>query len=252
MDLLSAFKRKTPPPKAGPASAAGDADEVQRARTRARQRLIGAAVLVVVGIIGFPLLFETQPRPIPVDLPIEIPRKDTAPPLALPAPAASTVAAVAPAPTSERVITETPAEGGRELAASAVATAPASAPSRTSAAPPPAASAAPPAPSARTADAARAQALLDGKPVPPAAGDEAAAGAARFVVQVGAFADANSVREVRAKVEKLGLKTYTNVAQTPDGARTRVRVGPFATRAEAERAAAKLKTAALPAAILTL
>jgi DedD protein len=252
MDLLSAFKRKTPPPKAGAASASGDADEVQRARTRARQRLIGAAVLVVVGIIGFPLLFETQPRPIPVDLPIEIPRKESAPPLALPAPAASTAPAVAPVPPGERVITETQAEAGREVAASAVAAAaPASAPSRTAAALPSAASAAA-APSVRTADAARAQALLDGKPVPPGAGDEAAVGAARFVVQVGAFADANSVREVRAKVEKLGLKTYTNVAQTPDGARTRVRVGPFATRAEAERAATKLKTAALPAAILTL
>ena len=110
MDLLSAFKRKTPPSKAGAASATGDADEVQRARTRARQRLIGAAVLVVVGIIGFPLLFETQPRPIPVDLPIEIPRKDAAPPLALPAPAASGTPAATQAPPAERVIAETPAE----------------------------------------------------------------------------------------------------------------------------------------------
>ncbi|HRI19083.1 MAG TPA: hypothetical protein PL196_11215, partial [Burkholderiaceae bacterium] len=76
MDLLSAFKRKTPPP-AG-ATAGEGVDAVQRARTRARQRLIGAAVLVVAGIIGFPLLFETQPRPIPVDLPIEIPRKEGA------------------------------------------------------------------------------------------------------------------------------------------------------------------------------
>ena len=65
-------------------------------RTRARApRLIGAVVLVIVGVIGFPLVFETQPRPIPVDIPIEIPRKDGAPALAMPprprprAPAAS-------------------------------------------------------------------------------------------------------------------------------------------------------------------
>ena len=38
---------------------------IQQARVRARQRLIGAAVLVVIGIVGFPLVFETQPRPIP-------------------------------------------------------------------------------------------------------------------------------------------------------------------------------------------
>jgi DedD protein len=33
-------------------------------RRRARHRLIGAAVLVLIGVVGFPLLFDTQPRPI--------------------------------------------------------------------------------------------------------------------------------------------------------------------------------------------
>ena len=60
------------------------ADAVQQARTRARQRLIGAVVLLAIGIIGFPLVFETQPRPIPIDVPIEIPRRDALPPLAMP------------------------------------------------------------------------------------------------------------------------------------------------------------------------
>ena len=59
------------------------ADAVQQARTRARQRLIGAIVLLGIGVIGFPLVFETQPRPIPVDVPIEIPRRDSLPPLAI-------------------------------------------------------------------------------------------------------------------------------------------------------------------------
>ena len=83
------------------------ADAVQQARTRARQRLIGAVVLLAIGIIGFPLVFETQPRPIPVDVPIEIPRRDSLPPLAMPParaptrPAPSDVTANAPAaPTS--------------------------------------------------------------------------------------------------------------------------------------------------------
>ena len=60
------------------------ADAVQQARTRARQRLIGAIVLLGIGVIGFPLVFETQPRPIPVDVPIEIPRRDSLPPLTMP------------------------------------------------------------------------------------------------------------------------------------------------------------------------
>jgi DedD protein len=42
------------------------------------------------------------------------------------------------------------------------------------------------------------------------------------------------------------------VAETKDGKRIRVRVGPFATKAEAEKAAGKIKTLDLPAAILTL
>jgi DedD protein len=48
------------------------------------------------------------------------------------------------------------------------------------------------------------------------------------------------------------LKTYVHVAETPQGRRIRVRVGPFATRVEAEKAATKIKTLDLQAAILTL
>ena len=42
------------------------------------------------------------------------------------------------------------------------------------------------------------------------------------------------------------------MAETKDGKRVRVRVGPFETRAEADKAADKLKGLDLPAAILTL
>src|SRR6185295_3710037 len=105
MGLLSFLQRHRDADKA-PAKAPS-ADEVRRARTRARQRLIGAFVLLGIGVIGFPLLFETQPRPIPVDIPIEIPRKDGAPPLVAPAPRPkSAVKASAP------VITETAADAG--------------------------------------------------------------------------------------------------------------------------------------------
>jgi DedD protein len=87
--------------------------------------------------------------------------------------------------------------------------------------------------------------LLEGRPT-------AAAVEQRFVVQVGAFADAEAARETRKNVEKLGLKTYTQIAQTPSGNRIRVRVGPFASRGEAEAALAKAKAAGLAAVLLTL
>jgi DedD protein len=94
-------------------------------------------------------------------------------------------------------------------------------------------------------DGERARALLEGRPI-------AKAEESRFVVQVGAFADAEAARETRRNVEKLGLKTYTQVAQTPSGNRIRVRVGPFASRGEAESALAKAKAAGLSAVLLTL
>lgn len=74
----------------------------------------------------------------------------------------------------------------------------------------------------------------------------------RFVVQVGAYSDAATLRETRQKVEKLGLKTYTQVIEGDVGKRTRVRVGPFTTRAEAQAAVGKLKAAGLPANLLAL
>ena len=91
--------------------------------------------------------------------------------------------------------------------------------------------------------------LPSSAPIPlrkPAAAD------GRFVVQVGAFADVAKAREARLKVEKAGLKTYTQVVETKDGRRIRVRVGPFAGRAEADQAAEKIKKLDLSAAVLTL
>ena len=95
-------------------------------------------------------------------------------------------------------------------------------------------------------DAARARALLEGKP------DAAASDAGRFVVQVGAFSDVAAAHETRAKVEKLGLKTYTQVATTASGKRIRVRAGPYNSRAEADKSLAKARAAGLTAVVLTL
>lgn len=278
MRLFSFLKRTpgadAPPKKAGKAGArSSSSDDVQVLRVRARRRLIGAAVLVGVGVIGFPLIFETQPRPMPVDLPIEIPRKDNAPPLDVPAreaqatppseaqPASTTLARAPaelpaePAPTPEPPDksapkpVEKPVEKAPEKPVDKPqdrphdkghdkpkpADKPVEKPTEKPASKP-----------AAGADGARAQALLDGRePVAPAT-------AARYIVQVGAYGENKAAQEVRNRVEKLGLKTYAQAVETPDGRRVRVRLGPFASRDEAERAAAKLKGAGLAGAILTL
>ena len=75
---------------------------------------------------------------------------------------------------------------------------------------------------------------------------------AEQALQVGAFLEDAKVREARAKVEKLGMKTYTQPVDTPTGKRVRVRVGPYATKAEADRNAARLKADGLQAVVLAL
>lgn len=284
MGLTSFFKRKTPGD--APASAARTAptfDAVERVRTRTRQRLIGAVVLLTIGVIGFPLVFESQPRPIPVDIPIEIPRQDAAPALVLPAPRSG----VAPTPedssvsrsadATESVARDASGESPPDLKPSPEPSANAAAPAATStvasgkvevvpaakpasAADQPAAARVPVAVATVTPEAASAPAAkVTSTATTAAAGtsDAPAAtatadGSARFVVQVGAFADPAAARELRSKMEKLGLKTYTQVAETSAGKRIRVRLGPFATRAEADKAQARSKDAGISAVVLTL
>lgn len=208
------------------------AENLDTVRKRAKHRLIGAAVLVLVGVVGFPLLFDSQPRPIPVDIAIEIPARQSVKPLATAKPASAT-----PAPSAAPA---TPAPDPAPVA-------PPAAVASVTPVPAAAAAAAPAAP--RVADdSARAKALLEDKPVASAN----APTELRLVVQVGAFADAAKAREVRLKLEKAGLKTYTQVADSKEGKRTRVRVGPFANKAEADQAALKIKALDLPATILSL
>ncbi len=86
----------------------------------------------------------------------------------------------------------------------------------------------------------------------PASVPASAAGNARFVVQVGAFADVAAARAARLRVEKLGFKTFTQVIETPAGKRIRVRVGPFDAKGEADKAALGIRKGDLPAAVLAL
>lgn len=255
-----------------PASVA-PAQTVEAVRRRAMHRLIGAAVLVLAGVIGFPLIFDNQPRPIPVDLPIDIVDRNKVKPLVMPPANTNATAAAAmagaPAPAAKPAATEAPAPPAakqpdpepKTAAVAAPAAAVVAAPANDKPAPGAAELAA-----AKALDAQKARALLEGRPVnssktavaaaaspPPAASPKTeAASDDRFVVQVGAFADPAKVREVRQKVESAGLKTYTQVVKTADGERTRVRVGPFNDKAQATKAADTIRKLNLSVAILTL
>jgi len=244
--------------------APGSGESIELVRRRARHRLMGAVVLVLLAVVGFPLLFDTQPRPVAVDTPILIPdRPSTAPSKvtqALPAEAAPAKPLLPEAkplpvqegldPKEEVVTAAKPAAEDPPKPAQEPAAKPAEAASK-----PPVVKAevkpgAPktdkPEPVAKPKDDGnKARALLEGKP-PAAAGE-------RHVVQVGAFSDPAKVREVRRKLEQAGLSTFTQSVDGKDGkATTRVRVGPFSSREEADKAAAKVRKLDLPAAVLRI
>jgi DedD protein len=256
-------------------ASSGPVESVEDLRKRAKHRLIGAVVLVLAAVIGFPLLVDKQPRPIAVDISIEIPDKNKVKPLALPSVAPQAVptsptAEPVPAPVivtppavskaepkieskpepkaedkpTEKIAEKTPGKEISKEVSKPVVKEAAKTPEKT---PDKSLAKAPEKPSLDNA--ARAQALLDGKEPPSAA---APVSEDRLVVQVGAFADAAKAREARLKLERAGFKTYTQEVQTKDGLRIRVRVGPFGSRTDADKAAEKIKKLDFSAAILSL
>lgn len=104
------------------------------------------------------------------------------------------------------------------------------------------------APAAKPAEAAAAAAkpAQPAPAAPPAKPAQAPANAAGtgFVVQVGAFADAAAATALRDRLRAAGFNAFTDRVQTEGGARTRVRVGPAVTRAEADALKAQVKAKA--------
>ena len=97
-----------------PLASAPQPESIEAVRRRARHRLIGAVVLVLVAVVGFPLLFDTQPRPISEDIPIEIPDRNKARPL----PITAVPAVQAPVVTGQVTPAPAPAPAAVETAAS--------------------------------------------------------------------------------------------------------------------------------------
>ncbi|RQO36161.1 SPOR domain-containing protein [Herminiimonas sp. KBW02] len=238
-------------------------DPVLPEKKRARRRLVGAIALVLAAIIGLPMILDSEPRQLPDDIDIQIPSKDS------PAPAAQAKAGlVAKADSSTAANNSLSAEEEivePESAAPAIA-APKDSPKETpketvkvepkpaeaekkpqvATAKPEAAEpkATPHAPSVSKADeAARARAILEGKPAPAAA----AHASGKVVLQVAALASQDKVNELQKKLHAAGLKSYTQKVATESGERIRVRIGPFANEAEAEKARAKLTKIGLTA-----
>ena len=232
------------------------AESVDAMRRRARHRLIGASVLVVLGVIGFPLLFDTQPRPVSVDIAVDIPDRASAKPLvdtSTPKP----LSASAGLDAKEEVVPDTKAETKADVkpetamaAAAGAAAGAAVVPKAESKSEPAKVDSKPAAkPEVKTAEV-KADAKPDAKSA--AKPTDSKDTGARFVVQAGTFSDDGKLRETRSKLEKAGITTYTQVIEGKEGRRVRVRVGPFTKRDDADKMANKIKQLQLQPQVLTL
>jgi DedD protein len=94
-------------------------------KKRARRRLVGAIALALAAAVGLPMLLDSQPKPLAGDIAIQIPPKDKAAPLPVPAepstepsagPAAVPAPAAAPAAAgSKAVAAEDSVDKGEEV-----------------------------------------------------------------------------------------------------------------------------------------
>lgn len=255
MSLSSFFQRFGREQSAGPAATLSAA-EVARVRQQAKRRLIGMTVLVVIAVLLLSWLLETEPRQGPRDVRIDVAASatteaQTVVPLLEPTPRPAikendkTQARSVPPPPatdSEAPLQASLADDEEVVNPKPKAVAPAK-----PAAPKPVV--APPAvvkPVPPVEPAVKAVKKPVDQPI------EKATPKARYVVQIGAFADVTLARQARLKVEKLGFKTYTQVITTDKGRTIRVRVGPYADEAEARHAVASIRLAGMTAGLLTL
>lgn len=235
-----------------------DNDAQQQLEKRARRRLVGAVAFVSVVAVVLPMIMDHEPRQAMQDVEIRIPGQDEKPfapkfaaepverPAAKPAevaPAAASSAAVQPntrvvevvrdqdedkpaAKTPEKPLekaAEKPAAKPAEKVADKVAEKPADKAVEK--------------PAAKPDDAKRAAAILAGQ------GAEAptAKASGEYLVLIGAFTSEANVKNLKTKLGEQGIKVYSEPLETPQGRKTRVRAGPFASREAADSALAKMQ-----------
>lgn len=204
-----------------------EADAQLPLKKRARRRLVGAIAMAVLAAVVLPMVMDPSPQAPVADVEIRIPGQEQAPPFEPKALAAKPAAA----PPARSAAAEKPPEK-----------APAPAPEKA----PAAAEKPAPKPVEKPAekpaekpkaddDARRAAAILAGK------APDAAPAAVEHVILIGAFANPANVRQLQSKLGELGIKVYTEALDSPQGKKTRVRAGPFASREAAEKALDKMK-----------
>ena len=220
-------------------------------KKRARRRLVGAIAFVSVVALVLPMVMDQQPRQVVQDVEIRIPGQDEkpfAPKFAAPPDVSDEKPTVVEKPVeAPRVAAALPTakviDSNRDKLVDKTEDKPApKAPEKVTPKPPekPVAKVekpekvidkSPP----KDTEAQRAAAILAGQgSAPPAKSGE-------YLVLIGAFSNESNVKNLKEKLGQQGIKTFSEPLDTPQGKKTRVRAGPFASREAAEKALAKMQ-----------
>lgn len=196
-------------------------ENVETLKRRGRRRLVGAIALVLAAVIVLPMIFDSEPRQAPPPVSVKIPGEDESgfTPKVTP----KSPAQVAPVkPATEAPKPEAAPEPKPEPKPEAKVEPKPEPKPEPKAEPKPAPKVEAPAKDAKKAtEAERAKA------------EAALGGGAQYIVMVGAYADPASVIE---QLKQAKVPFYTEGIATSKGPVTRVRAGPYATEAAAQKA----------------
>jgi DedD protein len=242
MGLLSDWLRRRRSERQS-TEAGPDPAQLEALRLRARHRLVGASVLVLIAVLLLPRVFDGTPRAI------------NSPSRAVTTAAAAAAAASVPSAVASPVLpplASVASAPSRPVVIAGAASAPV-----LSVVPAPAAASG----GARRPDPSRAQALLEGRApaavapaasrhavTPPSTSNSTASG--RYFVQVGAFGNDHAAHDMKGRMERLGMKASEQEVNTASGRRIRVRLGPYGSRDEASAVLAKVRASGVDAALM--
>ncbi|OED13617.1 SPOR domain-containing protein [Burkholderia sp. A2] len=219
-------------------------------KQRARRRLVGAIALVVAAVIVLPMVLDSHPKPVTDDIAIDIPNRPAHQAVAPRDDDVSDVqAGVAhdEPPASDTAVAAAPAPAPKDAAKPVAKPEPTTTASVTPPKPAPKPAAAP-APKPAAPKPAPATVANDGAASPDSgdASSPASPAGARFAVQLGSFKDDATARSWATKLKSAGVPAYVEHRKQADGSTaTLLRAGPFADRAAASAAIAKVREAGL-------
>ena len=226
-------------------------DNAEQLRRRANRRLLGASVLLLIAIIAVPMFLEREPPALPDNVDVRIPPVEGTK-FEPKFPDGKKAAASVEKPAEIPAITE---PTGSQAGVSSVQAAPTPVVVPPVADVPKVAAVAPVAPKVDAPKTVPAvpkapEKVAEKAPAKPAPKAERKPG--QLVIQVIAVRDAAVAKQMYERAKSLKFPAYTEKIDVSNGVVIRVRVGPYATKQQAESARGKLAQAGFEAKVLTL